>query len=190
MNEFRFEGIVIGYENWGDTDRIFSFYTPYFGKLETVARGVRHEKSKLKGHLELLTRGQFIAASGRARAVLTDALAVETYLKLRAVPEHVYLGTFVASLYDQNTFPAMPDEQLWELLCKELEWLDAAPKQTSELQAHFLDFAAKFLKALGYGGGASQRRARVAELDSRFHASELTGPLPSTALAFLQNFGG
>lgn len=183
MNEFRFEGIVIGHEDWGDVDRVISFYTPAYGKIEAVARGVRYEKSKLKGHLELLTHGFFSVADGRARAVLTDAAAIENYPRVREFPERTYLGLAIAALYDANIFPGMPDEGLWGLLTSELTWLNSEEIYSGvALRDRAVAFLRRFIETLGYGalGGVAPRL-----LDTAFSQHDFTGPKPSEIFASL-----
>lgn len=191
MSEVRFEGIVIGREDWGDTDRVILFYTPEFGKLEAVARGVRYEKSKLKGHLELLTRGLFSVVSGRSRAVLTDAASLQTYPLLRVEPALAWLGAIFVHLYEVNTFPGMDDQQLWTLLCTELEALDGAPVEREMLEQRLLGFLRHFLTCLGYGDHSLPGQWRA--LDALWRRVELAGPQPSAlagALGFLVEKSG
>lgn len=188
MNEFRFEGIIIGHEDWGDVDRIVSFYTPHFGKLEAVARGVRYEKSKLKGHLEFLTRGSFSVAAGRGRPVLTDALAEEMYPLVRTLPERAYAASAIAACYDAYTLPGMPDEALWDLFCEALAWLDAA-EETASLETRLRSFFERFLAALGYRPPETYAgHGKV--LDLLFQKTELSGPLPSAVFAQMATLRG
>ncbi|MEK7480514.1 MAG: recombination protein O N-terminal domain-containing protein [Patescibacteria group bacterium] len=43
--------IVLTMRDEREADRIITFYTRDFGKIKTLARGVRHIKSKLRGHI-------------------------------------------------------------------------------------------------------------------------------------------
>lgn len=53
MNVNRTRAIVLRRTNYGEADRIVQFLTPS-GKVSALARGVRREKSKLAGGVELL----------------------------------------------------------------------------------------------------------------------------------------
>lgn len=60
----RTKAIVLRRTNYGEADRILTILTPDHGKLSVIARGVRKEKSRLAGGIELfaicdlvLTRG-------------------------------------------------------------------------------------------------------------------------------------
>jgi DNA repair protein RecO (recombination protein O) len=63
--EYQTEAIIIKKIKLGEADRILTLYTSDYGKIEAVAKGVRRPKSKMAGHLELLTHSQLRLAHGR-----------------------------------------------------------------------------------------------------------------------------
>ncbi|MDD5191431.1 MAG: DNA repair protein RecO, partial [Dehalococcoidales bacterium] len=63
--EYRTSGVIIRKTKLGEADRILTIYTPDLGKMDAVAKGVRRPKSKMAGHLELLTYSQINLARGR-----------------------------------------------------------------------------------------------------------------------------
>ena len=52
---YQTEAIIIKKIKLGEADRILTLYTPHLGKIRAVAKGVRRPRSKMAGHLELLT---------------------------------------------------------------------------------------------------------------------------------------
>ncbi|HYG84141.1 MAG TPA: DNA repair protein RecO [Verrucomicrobiae bacterium] len=54
MKPIRTEAIVLRRTNYGEADRIIQLLTPQHGKIAAMAKGVRREKSKLAGGIELL----------------------------------------------------------------------------------------------------------------------------------------
>lgn len=65
MNQFVTTGIVIKRVNYGEADRIITFLTPKRGKLRVMAKGVRREKSKLAGGIELFSESDLTLIKGR-----------------------------------------------------------------------------------------------------------------------------
>ncbi len=54
MSEFlKTQAIILRRTNYGEADRILSILTPNHGKISVMARGVRKEKSRLAGGIEL-----------------------------------------------------------------------------------------------------------------------------------------
>ena len=56
MKTIRTKAIVIRRTNYGEADRILQLLTPDYGKVSVMARGVRREKSKLAGGIELFAQ--------------------------------------------------------------------------------------------------------------------------------------
>lgn len=53
MKPIKTKVIVLRRTNYGEADRILQLLTPEYGKLSVIAKGVRREKSKLAGGIEL-----------------------------------------------------------------------------------------------------------------------------------------
>jgi len=53
--EYETEAIVIRKTKLGEADSILTLFTPHLGKIQGFARSLRKPKSKMAGHLELLT---------------------------------------------------------------------------------------------------------------------------------------
>lgn len=63
-NDLRTKGIVLRRTNYGESDRILNIITPE-GKYAVLARGVRKEKSRLAGGIELFTVADVVLHQGR-----------------------------------------------------------------------------------------------------------------------------
>ena len=60
----RTEAIVLRRSDYGEADRILNLLTPT-GKMSAIAKGVRKEKSKLAGGIELLAISDVVIAEGK-----------------------------------------------------------------------------------------------------------------------------
>lgn len=71
--------IVLRRTNYGEADRILRLITP-LGQRTVIAKGVRREKSKLAGGIELFAVSDIVITSGRGdMGVLTGARLVQFY---------------------------------------------------------------------------------------------------------------
>ncbi len=78
-NDLRTHAIVLRRTNYGESDRILNLLTPE-GKIAVLAKGVRKEKSKLAGGIELFSVGDVVVHQGRGNlAVLTSAKLICFY---------------------------------------------------------------------------------------------------------------
>lgn len=63
-NYLRTTGYVLRRTNYGEADRILDLLTPH-GKISAIAKGVRKEKSKLAGNIEMFCLSDFNIHQGR-----------------------------------------------------------------------------------------------------------------------------
>ena len=77
--DLRTEAIVLRRTDYGEADRILQLLTPE-GKRSVIARGVRKEKSKLAGGIELFSVSAVVIHEGRTElGILTSAKLLEYY---------------------------------------------------------------------------------------------------------------
>ena len=81
---YQTEAIIIKKTKLGEADRILTLYTPHLGKIQAVAKGVRRPRSKLAGHLELLTHSQVSLARGRNLETITGSQTINSFLPLKS----------------------------------------------------------------------------------------------------------
>ncbi|CAA9588313.1 MAG: DNA recombination and repair protein RecO [uncultured Thermomicrobiales bacterium] len=146
---YRTEGIVLRRMELGEADRILTLYTPQYGKLRAMAKGIRRPASKLRGHLELFTRAKLMLARGRNLDVITAAETTEAFRGLRAEDssslEPVGGAYRIAERLDRLTEDGVENRAVWDLLVAALGALsDGVPPRMVGL--HF------DLRLLGYLG--------------------------------------
>lgn len=77
--DLRTQAFVLRRTNYGETDRILNLLTPE-GKIAVLAKGVRREKSKLAGGIELFSLSDVTIHSGKSElGILTSARTVRHY---------------------------------------------------------------------------------------------------------------
>lgn len=77
--DLRTEAIILRRTDYGEADRILQILTPE-GKRSVIARGVRREKSKLAGGIELFSVSEVVIHEGRTElGILTSAKLIEYY---------------------------------------------------------------------------------------------------------------
>lgn len=79
MTTIRTRAIVLRRTNYGEADRILQLLTPE-GKRSVMAKGVRREKSKLAGGIELFAITDVVISEGKGElGILTSARLVQFY---------------------------------------------------------------------------------------------------------------
>ena len=131
------EAIVLKQMPLGEADRLLTLYTPEYGKLRAVTRGARRVRSKLGGHVELLTRCLLSLNQGSTFYVVGQAQTLESHRHLRENLELVSTGLYLAELVDLFTVEENPNPALYRLLQQALAWLGTQGER--ELLARFFE---------------------------------------------------
>lgn len=115
-----------------EADRVITFYTRDFGKIKTLARGIRLIKSKLRGHIVpgALLRIAFV--EGKESYHLVDA-EILSDTKMMLAPS-------CAQFLEQVMGERAPEKEVWEFLVR---WL-------LESNDDFLYFQTNVLSLLGF----------------------------------------
>ena len=143
---YQTEAIIIKRVKLGEADRILTLYTPYLGKIEAVAKGVRRPRSKMAGHLELLTHSQVWLARGRNLDTVTGSQTITSFLKLKEDLWLTSCALYATELVNQFVPERVEDYALFRLLLETLEHLSG--ENNKELALRY--FEIKLLDGVGY----------------------------------------
>ena len=91
-------GLVLRTTEYKETDRILTVLTAEDGLLTLKARGVRSNRSKLKGACQLLTYAEFTVSEARGFRFISEATAIEMFAGLRNDIVLLALSSYFAQL--------------------------------------------------------------------------------------------
>lgn len=81
MRTVRTKAIVIRRTNYGEADRVLQLLTPEHGIMSVMARGVRREKSKLAGGIELFASCDVTVMLGKGELGTLTGARMETFYR-------------------------------------------------------------------------------------------------------------
>ena len=143
---YKSEAIVIKRIDLGEADKILTIFTPHFGKLRVVAKGVRKVTSRLAGHVELFTRNQMLLAKARNLDIITQSETIDGYRPLHEDLTSIAYASYASELLDA----LMPDElesyPVYKLLADTLSLISEEEHRDRTLRW----FELQFLGYLGY----------------------------------------
>ncbi|MEE9399173.1 MAG: DNA repair protein RecO [Dehalococcoidales bacterium] len=120
---YQTEAIIIKKTKLGEADRILTLYTPHLGKIQAVAKGVRRPRSKLAGHLELLTHSLVSLARGRNLDTVTGSQTINSFLPLKSDLWLTSCTLYATELVNQFTADHIANYPLFQLLLRTMEQL-------------------------------------------------------------------
>jgi len=143
---YQTEAIIIKKIKLGEADRILTLYTPHLGKLRAVAKGVRRPRSKLAGHLELLTHSQITLARGRNLDTIIGSQTINSFLPLKSDLYLTSYALYAAELVDLFTVDNIENYPLFQLLLEAMLHLS----QSSDKELILRYFELRLLSQVGY----------------------------------------
>lgn len=123
-NYLRTFGYVLRRTNYGEADRILNILTPN-GKIAAIAKGVRKEKSKLAGGIEMFSLIDFNIHQGKSElGIITGAKMIKYYGEI--LKDYNRMETVAMFLKKINLAAESSDsEEYFNILGQSLIWLNA-----------------------------------------------------------------
>jgi DNA repair protein RecO (recombination protein O) len=145
----RTEAVVLRSIRYGEADRILHLYSRERGRIGAIAKGVRRVKSRFGGRLEPLFRVDLILHEGRGElCTVTSAETIDAHPSLRERRDALERATQACDAVLRLLDSQEPNPAAYNLLCRELQLLDADESAATRAQA--LTFRLKLLLAAGF----------------------------------------
>ena len=143
---YQTEAIIIKKTRLGEADSILTLYTPELGKIQGFAKSLRKPRSKLAGHLELLTHSQVSLARGRNIDTITGSQTITSFLPLKTELTLTSYALYATELVNQFTADHVENRPLFHLLLETMEQLCS----TSNHELALRYFELHLLNEVGY----------------------------------------
>jgi DNA repair protein RecO len=147
MTSISTTGIVLSRIDYGEADRILTFLTPDHGKVSVIAKGVRKQKSKLAGGIELFSVSEISYIPGkRDISTLISSRLLTHYGRIVKDLNRTNVGYELIKITNKAT-EERPEEYYFNLLKQLFEALDDHDIDLELIQAWF---AAQLLRLAGH----------------------------------------
>ncbi len=123
---YRTEAIVLRHQRHGEAGRLLTVFSPNYGKLRVLAKGVLRPTSHLAGHLEPLTRVALLLARTRGFDLVTQAQTLESHGEIRSTLWRVSTAFYAAELVERLSQDDVESYPIYRLLQRFLAWLEEA----------------------------------------------------------------
>jgi DNA repair protein RecO (recombination protein O) len=148
MPLFTTNAIVIRSLNYGDSDKIVTFFTRDFGKLKGIAKGARRSKKRFQNALGLFSHLRLIffdkEGMGLARAESCDIL--HSFPKIKEDLKKILYGNYYLELVNEMAGEREANREAFELLLSFLSNLEERKPQEEQLRL----FEIRMLSLFGY----------------------------------------
>jgi DNA repair protein RecO (recombination protein O) len=142
------EALVLRSIRYGEADRILHLYTPRYGRLGAIAKGVRRARSRFGARLEPFFHVRMVLHEGRGDLhTVTSVDTVEPHAGLRERAQTLDAAARACDAVARMFESAAPHPEVFTLLSNELALLDGDPAHARP--ANGLAFRLKLLLAAG-----------------------------------------
>ncbi|HOD27969.1 MAG TPA: DNA repair protein RecO [Syntrophales bacterium] len=144
----RTAAFVLRVLDYGESDRIVTFYTEDFGKLKGIAKGAKRSRRRFANALEPFSCIE-ILFSRRGRdglALIEDSTPICHYASVRADLERTLIASYLIDLTDQFTLEGKRQADIYRLLAGFLDLVAQGPA----LESLWRFFELRLLKLTGY----------------------------------------
>ena len=140
-------GLILRTRPLTETSLIVQWLTPSFGRIATVAKGARRNKSPFAGKLDLFFLADFSFSRSRRSELhtLREVSVRDTHAALRDELGWLRQASYAAALIEQTTETETPLPAIFDLMKSFLEHLSKQPPQPKTI----FSFEMKLLKELG-----------------------------------------
>jgi len=153
VRTYKTEGIIIKRTNFGEADKILTIFSSRYGKIKTLAKGVRRLTSRRAGSLELFNFVTIFLAVGKNFDIITEAEAKEVFRGKRQ--ETVWAVYYLAEIIDKLCPERQKNQKVLDLLRKTIRALEKNPDE-KEMKAIIENFREALLFELGYLGNGKR----------------------------------
>ncbi|HVO68090.1 MAG TPA: DNA repair protein RecO [Syntrophales bacterium] len=140
--------IVLYCLDYGESDRIVTFYTSDFGKIKGIAKGARRSKKRFSNALEPFSHGDVLYyKKGRGTLAFIEGFdIIDHFTNIREELEKTLISSYLIELVDKFTPEGKKNTELFHLLRNFLELIDTG----NSLETLIRFFEIRLLKVTGY----------------------------------------
>lgn len=132
MATYKTRAIILSSYPYREHDRIVSFFSDAFGRIEARARGVRKLGSKLAGHLEPFIKTELLLANGRRWDILAGSRTHDPRAAIRADIGKTAAASVCVEAVKRATRPFSREHGVYELLDQALLSVERARAASEE----------------------------------------------------------
>ena len=168
--------IILKVVPFREADRLYSAFTPEFGKVTFVGRGAQKGRAKLAPHLEPFAIVNMEVVQGKRSTTVIGVERLRSFGSINTNIEKRILAQQSLGLMDIHTHDLMSDEAMYRELESWLTFIDGAPDM-SPLRSLFAlsTFLCRMMAHLGYAPALSycvSCKKNILPLSFRWHGGK------------------
>ncbi|MDG2101261.1 MAG: DNA repair protein RecO [Dehalococcoidia bacterium] len=117
------ESIVLKVYDFGEADRIFTLLSPLNGIIRVVAKGIRKPKSRMGGHIDVMSKVNAYISLGENLSNLSQVEMIDNYSLLKKDLSVISIGFYLLELCEKFSVENDPNNDIYQHLSLTLDLL-------------------------------------------------------------------
>jgi DNA repair protein RecO (recombination protein O) len=117
------ESIVLKVYDFGEADRIFTLLSPLNGIIRVVAKGIRKPKSRMGGHIDVMSKVNAYISLGENLSNLSQVEIIDNYSLLKKDLSVISIGFYLLELCEKFSVENDPNNDIYQHLSLTLDLL-------------------------------------------------------------------
>ena len=117
------ESIVLKVYDCGEADRIFTLLSPLNGIIRVVAKGIRKPKSRMGGHIDVMSKVNAYISLGENLSNLSQVEIIDNYSLLKKDLSVISIGFYLLELCEKFSVENDPNNDIYQHLSLTLDLL-------------------------------------------------------------------
>ena len=138
MATYKTHAIILSSFPYKEHDRIITFFSEDYGRIDARARGSRKITSKLAGHLEQFIETELLLANGRRWDILAGSRTIEPFFMIRTDLYKTAAAAVCVEATKIVTKPLNREYMIYALLRKTLEQIEQSQTPNQDVVYRFL----------------------------------------------------
>ncbi|NCG34965.1 MAG: DNA repair protein RecO [Dehalococcoidales bacterium] len=115
--------MVLKVYDFGEADRIFTLLSPLNGIIRVVAKGIRKPKSRMGGHIDVMSKVNAYISLGENLSNLSQVEIIDNYSLLKKDLSVISIGFYLLELCEKFSVENDPNNDIYEHLSLTLDLL-------------------------------------------------------------------
>jgi DNA repair protein RecO (recombination protein O) len=148
MPEHTTHAVILDLKDYGEIDRIITFYTSDFGKVKGIAKGAKKSQKRFGAATDLFSHVHlsFFTKETSGLVRLNHCKLLQAFPHIQNDIVRIGFGSYVAELINEMTAERVLHRELFEILVKLFSILDTVPPKEDYIRI----FEMRLLDTLGY----------------------------------------
>lgn len=116
MASVKIKGLILKQCNFNDNDRLYTIFSPEYGKISAMSKGIRSHKHKDFAAMQPFSYNDFVLESKTGFYYVSSAQIIENFYDLRQTPEKLSFAAYICDIVSAISEEIMYDEDYFRFI--------------------------------------------------------------------------